>query len=101
MVVLPPSIATKLSEHDEALELAKGLLGNISDHVTAVEAQLSVMSQRQLMDTQLLHFQQSFINFTSQIYQLQQWRKTQTEQGEIRHQIRKGQRVFDLKSIVR
>lgn len=79
---MPPSIFKKLTEHDAALELTKGLLGNLSDHVTSVEAQLSLMSERLMLDSQLLKFQQSFVNFTSQVYQLQRWRKTQAEQGQ-------------------
>lgn len=73
---------SKLAEYDLALEATKGLLGNLSDHVTSVENQVMLLSQKQLLDSQLLQLQQSFMNFTSQVYQLQHWRVTTANRGK-------------------
>ena len=83
-VTAPPSNPpqSKLEEYDMALEVTKGLLSNLSEHVTSVENQVMLLSQKQLLDSQLLQLQESFMNFTRQVYQLQHWRVTSADRGK-------------------
>ena len=72
----------RLDDVETDLDKADLDLLNLTNHVSTLNAKVSLLTKKQLLDSDLVQLQQSFVDFSSQIYQLEQYRLNNVNAGK-------------------